>query len=214
MNRSSFLLVPALLSWCISVHADPAPEPVDSGPVLAAMRSEIAAKPSRVLIAVEDALTMNEQAACEIVKAAIQSTRADARLVGEIVFTALHHSPAMSAVIVECAVATSPQAVDEIKQAMERALGAKTGSGIGELTEGSGKAPADDTTGKEAAGSGKEPTGKGAAVQPPGPAAEDFDLTSIGVGGIYLSTPRQSWYRCDPDDPCCTGELSGACLRP
>jgi hypothetical protein len=120
----------------------------------------------------------------------------------------------MSAVIVECAVATSPQAVDEIKQAMERALGEKAGSATGDLTEGSGKAPADETTGKETAGSGKEPTGKGGAAQPPRPAADDFDLSSIGVGGIYLSTPGQSWYHCDPDDPCCTGELSGACLRP
>ena len=216
---SLLLVCVSLTCWC-SARADPAPGPVDSGPALAVMRAEIAAKPSRVLISVEDALTMNEQAACEIVKVAIKETRADARLVGEIVFTALHHSPAMSAVIVECAMAISPHAVDEIRRAMERALGDKAKSSITDIADGSGKATPDDANEKERgdgeneAGSGKDTSGKGVAVQPPRPAGDDFDLSTVGVGGIYLVYPGPSWFRCDPDTPCCIGDLSPACLRP
>ena len=222
MNRSSLIGALALLTCLYSAKAVSAAEAVDSGPALKAMRAEISAKPSRVLIAVEDALTMNEQAACEIVKEAIESTRADAKLVGEIVFTALSHSPAMSAVIVECAVASAPQAVEEIKKAMERALGGKAGSSVSNLTEGSGKGPAEETSGKEAAGSGKEAaatgnglTGKGAVIQRPAPPIEEgFDLTSVGVGGIYLIAPSRSYYRCASNEPCCTDDLTRACLQP
>src|SRR6187549_175804 len=109
MNR--LLIIAALMLPCGSRvrAADPASGTGDVTPVIKAMREEISARPSRVLIAVEDALTMNEQAACEIVKEAITSTKADPRLVGEIVFTALQHAPAMSAAIVECAIRTSPQ---------------------------------------------------------------------------------------------------------
>lgn len=215
MNQSSLIRALALLACLCPAKADPAAETVDSGPALKAMRAEITAKPSRVLIAVEDALTMNEQAACEIVKEAIESTRADAKLVGEIVFTAISHSPAMSAVIVECAVATSPGAVTEIKKAMERALGSKMDSAGASLTDGSGKTPAEEASGEETTGTGKELTGKGVVVPPPPPAIEeDFDLTSVGVGGIYLMVPGRSNFRCHPGRPCCTGELTTACLQP
>ena len=207
MNRSSLIRALALLACLCSAKAEPAPA-VDSGPVLKAMRAEISARPSRVLIAVEDALTMNEQAACEIVKEAIESTRADAKLVGEIVFTALSHAPAMSAVIVECAVATSPQSVEEIKKAMERALGDQAPSGGSDQAEGSGKAPQEATSGKEA-------TGKGVSVQAASPVIEkDFAPATIGIGGIYLIAPGRTYVICDPDDPCCTEDLSRACLEP
>ena len=207
-------LIPAVafFTGCGLLQADPAP---DVRPVLAAKREEITARPSRVLIAVEDALTMNEQAACEIVKEAITSTRADARLTGEIVFTALEHAPAMSAVIVECAMAVAPGAVKEIERAMQRALGG--GSGADPMaTEGSGEAPVEaDATGKE--GSGKEPSGKGAVV----PAVADevdfmdgFLPGSVGVGGIYLIVPNRGRGRCLPGDPCCSSDLSTSCLKP
>ena len=218
MNFASILFAAALLTGIMPAYADPNAAALDAAPVLKVMRAEISAKPSRVLITVEDALTMNEQAACEIVKEAIKSTRADAKLTGEIVFTALSHSPAMSAVIVECAVAASPHAVEDIKKAMEKALGTRAGSAMTGLTEGSGQAPAEETTGNESNGSGKEtsgePSGKGALTALPPDIEEDFDLTFVGVGGIYLLVPGRSYFRCDPYDPCCTGDLTQACLQP
>ncbi len=214
MNRSSLRLVLALLVLGRSAQTAQAIDVPDSAPVIKAMRAEISAKPSRVLIAVEDALTMNEQAACEIVKEAIEFTRADESLVGEIVFTALKHSPAMSAVIVECAVATSPKAVGEIKKAMEKALGATSSSEVADLTEGSGKESAESATGKQSAGSGKEVSAKGIAVDPVAEKDGSLDFFSIGVGGIYLATPGNSYRRCAPSRPCCNGDLTPACLRP
>ena len=214
MNRSSLCVVLGLLGFGYSGLPASGADPHDSGPVLKVMRAEISAKPSRVLIAVEDALTMNEQAACEIVKEAIESTRADETLVGEIVFTALNHSPAMSAVIVECSVATSPKAVAEIKKAMEKALGAKSSSVVADLTEGSGKESPESATGKQSVGSGKELTGKGIATAPISEEKESFDFFSVGVGGIYLTTPSSSYRRCAPSGPCCNGDLTPACLRP
>jgi hypothetical protein len=220
MNR---LLIPAaLLAIGNMAWADPAGAETGGGlPVIQTMRAEISARPSRVLIVVEDALTMHEQAACEIVKEAITSTRADARLVGEIVYTALKHAPAMSATIVECAMATAPQAAKEIEQAMERVLG-KVKAGSGEKRAESGNAePVEAAQGTEK-DSGKEVSGKeGAAVAAQSPPDEELDFMdaflpgSVGVGGIYLVIPSQaSYYSCRPGGPCCSGELSPSCLKP
>jgi hypothetical protein len=216
MNRP-LLITTALLGAVLPAQAEPATGAGDIRPVIRAMREEISARPSRVLIAVEDALTMNELAACEIVKEAITSTKADSRLVGEIVFTALCHAPAMSAPIVECAVSTSPDCVHEIELAVERALGGKAGT-VANVSEGSGKAPAGEGEVAET-GKASAPTGKGAVV-PTLPGEEDGDTydsflrSSVGVGGIYLLIPSQSFHGCLPGDPCCSGELSASCLKP
>jgi hypothetical protein len=210
------MIAALLLLWGSQGWADPAPEAGDVRPVLKIMREEISARPSRVLMVVEDALTMNEQAACEIVREAITLTRADAKLVGEIVFTALKHSPAMAATIVECAVKTSPQSAKEVEQAMERALGKSSGGAAAGASEGRAKTSVEDVN-AESAGSGKEPSGKGAA-RPERQAEEDFlDAFlpgTVGVGGIYLVVPSHAAYHCLPGGPCCSGELSPSCLKP
>jgi hypothetical protein len=186
---------------------------VDTGPVLKMLRAEIAAKPSRVLIAVEDALTMNEAAACEIVREAIISTRADAKLTGEIVFTALTCAPAMSAAIVECATRTSPHAVEEIRAAVQRALGERAAPAPGP-NENRGNTP--EAAEKPLVTSGKGAAGPDTAMpSAPEEIGESFDLSMIGVGGIYLLTPARAMPPfCAPADPCCNGELTPACLRP
>jgi|GEM_PF-2593875 len=215
MNRPPRPIILVLILGTAMATADPDAKPVDTGPALKTLRADIAAKPSRVLIAVEDALTMNEQAACEIVKEAIEATRADAKLVGEIVFTALQRAPAMAATIVECAVSTSPGSIEQIKEAMRRALGDKAGAAAGDAGEGSGNAVPDEPDGKQP--SGKEASGKAAAPAVPAAGDDDdsFGFFGIGVGGIYLSAPESSWlHPCDPRDPCCSGELTPACLRP
>ncbi len=165
------------------------------------MKAEIAAKPSRVLFAVEDALVMSEQAAAAIVKSAIETTRADKKLVGDIVFTAIRQAPSMSASIVESAVEARPSAADEIKTALQRALGeaddekSTTKKADEDMAQGSGKSVVSvkSSVGKEPVA--KEPSGKEA--QAPAPAANegeddttfDFGLNGPGVGGIYFATP-------------------------
>jgi len=211
MNRAlAFAL--ALFAGSGPLRANDGAEDVRA--VIKVMRGEISARPSRVLIAVEDALTMNERAACEIVKEAITSTRADARLTGEIVFTALKHAPAMAAVIVKCAIAVAPEAVPEIENAVRRALGQPLPA-ANDASEASG-AVANATAG-EGDASGKEPSGKGAAGVAPKvkPATLDAFLPgAVGVGGIYLISPSRAFQPGLPGDICDSDDLSPSCLRP
>ena len=188
---------------------------MDPGPVLKILRAEIKERPSRVLMAVEDALTMCERAACEIVKEAITATRADANLVGEIVFTALRQAPGMAATIVECAVSCEPAAIAEIRLAMQRALGSQAAAG--EISEGSGKAAPEESIAGETTGKGVAGSGKGSVRSEPEPPEieESFDVSRVGIGGIYLLMPSRAFYfPCEPNDPCCSDDLSNACLRP
>ncbi len=174
---------------------------------IATMQADIDAKPSRVLYAVEDALVMSEASACEIVKTAIELTSADAKLVGDIVYTAVSKAPAMSAVIVDCAVKCSPDSSNAIKKALQRALGEDTAA----AAEGSGKGVAsskDEATGKQVIKSGKEVTGKqpvpvGKEPAPVAPEEEfmDFGLQRPGVGGIYFATPSAGGGGRTPREP-------------
>ena len=217
MNRLLLLAVCLLPFGEVLQAAEPAP--VAPPPVIQILRKEIALRPSRVLIAVEDALTMDERAVCEIITAAIAATRADPRLVGEIVYTALKQVPSQAAKCVECASNAAPDAVAEIQQAMEKALGkagaatrAKQSASPAEegTPDGVAEQPA---TGKGV--SGKEPAGV-AAVEPGNEEGfmDSFLPGSVGVGGIYLIVPARSSGVCRPGNPCCSGSLSPSCLKP
>jgi hypothetical protein len=72
--------------------------------------SAVAKEPGKVLMIVEDALVINETCACEIVRAAILASKADASQVNQIVQTAISVAPKMSGVIMDCATAVSPAA--------------------------------------------------------------------------------------------------------
>ena len=220
MNFPPLLLIPLLLlrGECAGQSAASGANEVE--PVITAMRAEISARPSRVLIAVEDALTMNEQAACEIIKEAIHSTRADAKLTGDIVFTALNHAPSMSASIIECSSAAAPGAMPEIESAVRKAFGEKAlrektsnlTSGDSEESDSSGEAA---PGGKVVAGSGKEPAKSSGSSEGDGFWWDEDFTPGVGVGGIYLVMPRNASYMpCDPKDPCCGSDLSRACLVP
>lgn len=229
MKHFSCLVLMLQFSGFAPAFAGPAAKKSDCGPVIKALRSEIAARPSRVLIAVEDALTMNEQCACEIIKASIEATRADAKLVGQIVFTALQSAPGMSATIVECAVEAAPYAAEEIRSAMQQALGDKAVKTREDAAEAGDMAPAKEVeaggkeaapTGKATVESGKELVARATTMTEAAPSeweSDDwFGTFHVGVGGIYLTAPGSSWTRrCDPRDHCCGGtDLSPACLRP
>jgi hypothetical protein len=73
--------------------------------------SAVQKDPGKVLMIVEDALVINEACSCEIIKAAITASQADATLVNQIVQTAISVAPKMSGVIMDCATSVSPGAV-------------------------------------------------------------------------------------------------------
>jgi hypothetical protein len=58
---------------------------------------------------VEDALVINESCACEIVKAAITASHADAAMIKQIVQTAVAVAPKMAPVIMECSGASKEE---------------------------------------------------------------------------------------------------------
>lgn len=78
--------------------------------------SAIKKDPTKVLMIVEDALVINEACSCEIIKAAITASQADAVMVNQIVQTALSIAPKMSGVIVDCATSLSPIAASASSQ--------------------------------------------------------------------------------------------------
>jgi hypothetical protein len=125
------------------------------------VRQAITSDPAKTLMIVEDALVINESCACEIVRAAIEASKADAALKQEIVQTALAVAPKMAPVITECA-------------GIEAAAAPAVPTAVTEVTD-SGK-------------SGKD--GKSVLpVAPPAPVEEDFYYIPRDIRGIYLIAP-------------------------
>lgn len=134
----------------------------------------VAAQPERVLLAVEDAVVANEGCACEIVKAAIQAAQASVKLTGQIVFTAVTASPKEAAAVADCATAVHPEAAEEVKRALRKAIGSES---VVASTLPSGKQPA-----------GKNPSGK-QPIEIPVSEEVDFSLSPVAIGGVYLVYP-------------------------
>lgn len=71
--------------------------------VAADVRAAIEAAPSKVLVIVEDAMVANESCACEIVKTALVTSKANSDLARQIVLTATNVAPNLTQLIAECA---------------------------------------------------------------------------------------------------------------
>ena len=121
--------------------------------------------PKKVLLIVEDALVINETCACEIVRAAIQSSGADAAMVEQIVLTAISVAPSQSAMITECAkMSGQPVAQSETTE------------------DESGKNPINrNSSGKNP--SGKNPSGKNALADASGSGAVNPIMPEVNADG-------------------------------
>ena len=180
-----FSLAAALLVGLQPLSAADSKSEVKCIEVIARLRNDVAADPTRVLMAVEDALTTNDSCTCEIIKTAISTSKADNKLVGEIVSTAIAASPTTASTIGECALTTAPGAAKEIKAAMQNALGQGDGVGNEAGTKSSSAA------GKAPVSSGKEPVaGKEIVIAPPVTPDDDYAIdVPLNATGIYLSLP-------------------------
>jgi len=114
---------------------------IDCERVGAQVQTQSQNAPEQVLVLVEDAIIANEMCACEIVKGAIVGSKADKRLVREIVFTAVSAAQGMAATIAECAIAVAPDSADQIKLALEDALVGSNGKAPAYAGGSNGKAP-------------------------------------------------------------------------
>jgi len=126
------------------------------------VRESVTKEPTKVLMIVEDALVINETCACEIVKAAITASNADQPMVKQIVQTAVAVAPKMSPVIIECANAVSPGAVEGGDQA--QTVSQKSGKDAKRVV------PSE-------------------AIQPPKDKSTDFSQSFTGIRGVYLMAP-------------------------
>ena len=112
----------------------PAPTPGASSltclQLAARVNEEILKSPKDVLSSVRRAMVDNDACACDIVKTAIKSSRADDELTGLIVEVAVKTQPSRFKEIVECAMIAKPTAKAQVRAALERVFGTK-GSGKG-----------------------------------------------------------------------------------
>lgn len=100
---SRFSLGAAFLAL-LAVSADTqAAPPAACDKIAKDVRESVEKDPAKVLMYVEDALVINETCACEIVRAAITASKADAEMVKQIVQTSIAVAPRMTAVIQDCA---------------------------------------------------------------------------------------------------------------
>lgn len=130
------------------------------GQIAGDVKAAVSKDPSKVLMIVEDALVISESCACEIVKAAIAASAADAATIQQIVQTGIAVAPKYSAMITECASSTGPVAV-------------ATESPVEE----SGKNP-----------SGKNPSGKNAIASSEGGKATNPIMPEVDTEGSRKST--------------------------
>ena len=124
--------------------------------------ASVSAAPTDVLKIVSEQVQASSSCACEIVRAAIVASKADKDLVGDIVATAVTAAPNSATTIAECAVAASPEASDNIKAALKRAMS-------------DGKNPAGKNPGKQIVEAQEEDP--------------DFGLSPVSIGGVYLVYP-------------------------
>lgn len=175
---------------------------VDCAPVLERLNKDFAAQPGRLVLAVEDALTVSEACACPVIQQAAELAGRDPVLTGELVAAALRVAPSAAAAIVECALERVPEASTHIREAIDRVLGERA-SGL--LSPESEKLASETVTESKSGDSEKihDPevvTGKGSVGKAPvgkEPAVsvntEDFDTVApVGMTGIYLFSPARA----------------------
>lgn len=162
----------------------------------------VAKDPSKVLMIVEDALVINESCACEIVRAAIVASAADAATIQQIVQTSIAVAPKYSAMITECASSTGPVAV--VSDAPSNDSG-KNPSGKNP----SGKNPTSySDSGKSSNPIMPEVDADGSRNSSGGPSLSNF---SGNVRGVYLVYPAAGVITTstvteeDEHDECCGG---------
>jgi hypothetical protein len=155
----------ALLAVSADTQAAP---PAACDKIAQDVRESVEKDPSKVLMYVEDALVINETCACEIVRAAITASKADANLIKQIVQTSIAVAPRMTAVIEDCSGSNATGAAVASKETKEE-------------SQSGGKDVVDVTSGKG-----------GMDVLPPkdgGETKSGFSGGTADIRGLYLIQP-------------------------
>jgi hypothetical protein len=111
-----FALVAAALGLAPAV----ATAETDCIALAASVKITVAEKPAEVLQVVEKEVSASPDCACDVVKAAIQASKADAKTVAAIVETAASVAPDKMRLISQCAVAVAPEALADVQAVLSR----------------------------------------------------------------------------------------------
>ncbi|WAC19002.1 hypothetical protein OVA24_17370 [Luteolibacter sp. SL250] len=89
-------------------------------PVELSVRQRVKLDPANVLTIVREEITAHGDCACEVVKAALTATGADAALTASIVEVAATAAPESMRITAQCAIATVPEALAEVQAVLAR----------------------------------------------------------------------------------------------
>jgi hypothetical protein len=134
-----FALVAAALGLAPAV----ATAETDCIALAASVKITVAEKPAEVLQVVEKEVSANPDCSCEVVKAAIQASKADAKTVAAIVETASSVAPDKMRLISQCAVAVAPEALADVQSVLSRLDPNRGESGYSAKSAKGGKAVVD-----------------------------------------------------------------------
>ena len=98
----------------------PAMAEVDCLKLSVSVKHAVAAQPQQVLQIVEKEVAANPDCSCEVVKSAIEGSKADSKTVAAIVETAATVAPDKMRLISQCAVAVAPESLSAVQAVMSR----------------------------------------------------------------------------------------------
>ncbi len=187
-----------LLSWGERLHAQSGVKiiKVDCAPVLEKMRADIAADPSRLILAVEDALTTNEACACPIIRTAVNLAGRDPSLTPQIVVAGVRLAPSAAARITECALMEAPDLAETVRAALAKELGEGAVPWLAPAAEPPAVTeviptepePGTDNQGKTPVSGNTAPLAESKASSDD---PEEF-WPAVGISGIYVVMPSQN----------------------
>lgn len=162
----------SFLILCAAIGHLSANTSVDCIALSVSVKHSVAAEQSKVLEIVTQQVSASPSCACEIVKAAIEGSNANAETVAAIVEAAAIAAPEHMRLIAQCAVAVAPDALAEVQAVM-----AKLDPNLGE-----------SASAKDSAKDAKAPAGEVAAMPNPldFPGQGPIGPTPGGPGGLPL----------------------------
>jgi hypothetical protein len=110
MKKTAFFALFSMVLGFASAHAE-----VDCIALSVSIKNAVAAEQSKVLEIVSEQVASAPNCSCEIVKAAIEASKANAQLVASIVEAAATAAPDQMRLISQCAVAVAPDALNEVQ---------------------------------------------------------------------------------------------------
>lgn len=144
MKKTIYFALTSLVLGALSATAA-----VDCVKLSVAVKHAVAADRSAVLEIVTNQINANPGCACEVVKAAIEGSSADASAVAAIVEAAAVAAPDQMRLVAQCAIAVAPDSLTKVQSVIAKLDPNKGEGGVSAKSAKSGKEPAVEAAGEE-----------------------------------------------------------------